>query len=104
MVKFVNLTPHEIMETTTGLRFPSSGLLARVSVEYMKNGEINGIPLFEAQYGEVEGLPEPKRGTVYIVSSLVLDAVKGKRDDIVAPGELVRNEEGQPIGCLGFKR
>lgn len=103
-MEFVNLTPHEIVETTTGAKFPSSKQTARVSVRYTKNGEVDGIPLFEAQYGEVEGLPEPQQGIVYIVSSLVLEAMKGKRSDIVAPGELVRDKSGQPIGCLGFKR
>jgi hypothetical protein len=103
MVKFVNLTPHEIVEMTAELRFPSEGI-ARVSVEYMTNSEINGIPLFEAKYGEVEGLPEPKERTIYIVSSLVLGAVKDTRSDVVAPGELVRDDLGKPIGCLGFKK
>lgn len=46
------------------------------------------------------GLPEPEAGTVLIASAMVADAVR--RPDVMSPGELVRNEAGQPIGCKGL--
>lgn len=103
-MKLINLTPHEICEATTGKKFPASGIVARVSVQYSPAGELNGIPLFSARFGEVEGLPEPKEGVVFIVSSMVLEAIREKRSDIVAPGDLVRDQNGNPIGCRGLKK
>ena len=102
--KFVNLTPHTINEVVSGMAFEPSGTIARVAVEYMPAGEAAGVPLFEAVYGEVEGLPAPEADTIYIVSGAVKAAPGiADREDVVAPGDLVRNEAGQPIGCRGFK-
>jgi hypothetical protein len=60
------------------------------------------IPIVKTSFGEVEGLPEPQKGTYYVVSRLVLTA--SRRGDLLAPGQLVRNKEGQPIGCKGLSR
>jgi hypothetical protein len=100
---FVNLTPHAINEVTSGRTFEPSGEVARVATEMKDAGGVDGIPFFRAVYGEVEGLPAPKYdGTVYIVSGMVLAAISD-RTDCVAPGELVRDENGKPVGCRGFK-
>ena len=105
MKKLVNLTPHQINEVTTRTAFPPSGTIARVSVQYTEAGKVNGIPLYKAVYGLVTGLPAPEDDTIYIVSGLVLEALQGSgRSDCVAPGELVRDEAGKPIGCRGFKK
>lgn len=103
-MKLVNLTPHEICEATTGKKFPASGMVARVSAQYSPAGELDDIPLFSARFGEVEGLPEPQEGVVFIVSSMVLETMRERRGDIVAPGDLVRDQNGNPIGCRGFKK
>lgn len=100
----VNLTPHTVNEVETNSKFQPSGKVARVSTQYIQQGDVDGIPLFVVKYGEVEGLPEPEEGTMYVVSSLVLEAMRGVRTDLIAPGELVRDEQGQPIGCKGFKK
>jgi hypothetical protein len=100
---FINLTPHAINETVSGRTFEASGEVARVSTELKDAGGVDGIPFFRAVYGEIEGLPEPKYdGTVYIVSGMVLAQIKD-RTDCVAPGDLVRDENGKPVGCRGFK-
>ncbi|RME25645.1 MAG: hypothetical protein D6800_07370, partial [Candidatus Zixiibacteriota bacterium] len=47
--------------------------------------------------GDVEGLPDPQDGTVYLVSSMVLSAVRGRRD-VVAPDTgptAIRDETGR---------
>ena len=97
----INLTPHAIHETTTGRTFVPSGNVARVSVSYEEAGTLDGIPLFKATYGSIEGLPDESQDTIYIVSGLVASAVK--RADVVSPGDLVRDEAGKPVGCKGFK-
>ena len=102
-MEFVNLTPHTINEVVTGRSFEPSGEVARVAVAMVPAGEIDDVPAFIAEYGEVKNLPEPSEGKVYIVSGLVLAAVSG-RTDVVAPGDLVRDEAGKPVGCKGFKR
>ena len=101
-MKFVNLTPHTINEVTSGRAFEPSGDVARVSVEYIPIDPTDGIDTYAPCYGDVEGLPEPQSGTTFIVSGMVL-AHCPKRLDVVAPGELVRDDNGKPIGCKGFK-
>jgi hypothetical protein len=55
-------------------------------------------------YGEVTNLPAPEGGVYLVVSGAVLAAVGASRPDVVAPGELVRGPDGQPIGCRGLRR
>ena len=102
-MKFVNLTPHVINETSTDLVIPPSGNVARVATESRQVSDISGIPIFATSHGEVEGLPSTQDGTVFIVSGMVLSVTTG-RDDVMAPGELVRDENGKPVGCRGFRR
>lgn len=102
-MQLINLTPHTINEVTTGVQIAPSGRVARVKATTEKTGEFAGFPIFESVWGEVEGLPEPQPDTMYIVSALALNAAP-TRKDILAPGNLVRNEQGQPIGCVGFRR
>lgn len=54
-----------------------------------------------AKYGQVENLPLPKKGTIFIVSALVLQAVPG-RLDVFAPGPALRDEAGKIIGADGL--
>jgi len=101
-MKFVNLTPHAINEKISGQTFAPSGSVARVATGKEYRGDFEGIPTYRTTYGKVVGLPQPQDGVVYIVSGMVLAAISG-RNDVFAPGELVRDENGNPIGCEGFK-
>jgi len=103
MATFINLTPHVINEVVTGLSLPPSGTIARVSASNTVVDNIDGIEIYQTVYGEVIGLPEPQPGVYYIVSGAVLSACPDRKD-LLAPGELVRNADGQPIGCKGFRR
>lgn len=100
-IKFINLTPHEV-KLNDGRVFPSEGV-ARVSNSFTNFTE----DICEVKYGEVEGLPFPEAGTRYIVSALVLSALKGKRADIVAPAtghpDCIR-EKGFIVSVPGFVR
>ena len=55
------------------------------------------------KYGEVTGLPPFQDGTIFVVSGLVRAAVP-HRHDVWQPGELLRNEAGQVIGCVGLSQ
>ena len=101
-MKFKNLTSHSICEVTTGQTIPPSGVVARVKSSTVKVGEHASAPIYTSTFGEVEGLPEPEEGTIYIVSALTLNAV-ANRLDVVAPGNLQRDQDGNPIGCIGFR-
>lgn len=106
-MELVNLTPHElnIITDNNTVVLPPSGDVARVTVEYTEVATVeqNGvvIPLYQAQYGDVVGLPSPKEGVVYIVSGMVKAAES--RADVVSPGELLRDNSGKPVGCQGLK-
>ena len=105
---FINLTPHAIVvrngnEETT---FPASGNVARVNVTMVNDGNIAGFPVSRQVFGEVEGIPSPINGTVYIVSALVLGRIVG-RNDCIAPDTgkgAIRNDKGQIIAVTGFVR
>lgn len=64
---------------------------------------VAGIPVMRTTYGEVRGLPAPQEGQWLIVSLLVLAACP-ERDDLLAPGELVRHPDGTVSGCRGLTR
>jgi hypothetical protein len=59
---------------------------------------IGGIPVNKSKFGEVENLPEPQEGTIYIVSALTAQAVP-ERKDVYITDDAVRDEQGRVIGC-----
>ncbi len=107
---FINLTPHDITVFVGdgSIVIPASGTVARVSSIYTHVGDIDGIPVSEVSYGDVHGLPQPMDGVIYVVSALVLNALKAKgvnRTDVVAPDTdkgAVRDTSGRIIGVRGF--
>ena len=62
------------------------------------------IKINSTSFGEVDGLPEPQEGTIFIVSALVAQALKGVRNDLVIPDDTVRDEQGRIIGCRALAR
>jgi hypothetical protein len=60
------------------------------------------IELYKPTYGEVMDLPEPQPNTVYVVSGMV-NAATPDRQDVVSPGDHIRDPDGRPIGCIGFR-
>lgn len=103
-MNFINMTPHAlniIQEDGSVYTLPSSGQVARVETTRTVAYVMDGIEVFETVWGDVIGLPEFNKGDVYIVSALVAQRCK-YRTDVYSPGELVRNEAGQVIGCRGL--
>lgn len=97
-MKIINLTPHTIKIINSEVReIPSSGTV-RISEVTVPVGEIDGIALVKKTYGKAEGLPEPQEDTLYIVSAMVRTAYP-ERNDLASPGDLVRDEQGNVIGC-----
>jgi hypothetical protein len=104
MKNFINLTPHAIV-LNDGTMFPPSGTIARVTASF-SGFDQNGV--CEQVFGEIHDLPAPADDTLYIVSGLVLGALKGSRNDVVAPAtghpDVVRNDKGQIASVPGFVR
>ena len=106
-MEIVNLTPHpvRIVNERGEVVIPPSGVIARVSIRKEMVGEISidgiRVPIYKVEYGEVEGLPEPSEGVVYIVSSVVASKVAG-RSDVVVPDDFIRDASGNIIGAKGF--
>ena len=102
----INCTPHSISSHHKDgvLEIAPSGIVPRVGVSKEDAGDIrfNGltVPAYRTTMGEVTGLPEPEPGSIFVVSALVANAAK--RMDVMSPGELIRDEKGQPIGCKGL--
>ena len=107
-MKIINLTPNAInfriydncslLMTTT---IEPSGVIARVSTKEVPMDSINEIPVIRTEYGEIENLPAPCEGTVYVVSSLVA-ARCPERSDVFITGRPIRDKEYQLVGYAGL--
>lgn len=77
----------------------------RELVDHRGSASVDGheLPLVAKRFGEVEGIPEPEPGTIYIVSALAAQAAwaVGRRD-VVCPGDPVRDAEGRIIGAASL--
>lgn len=100
--RLINLTPHTV-HLLLGDRLvtiPASGRVARCEVTEKRIGVgkvgLQTFPLVKTIYGEIEGLPEPKSGTYFVVSAIVASA-SGRRD-LLVPHRLVRRG-GRVTGC-----
>ena len=104
-ITIINLTPHPVnlldVDANVIITFHTEGL-ARCSQNDVIIGKLNkDIILTKTSYGEVIGLPEQLPGTFYIVSRLVRNALPN-RTDLLVPNQLIRDSEGQIVGCRSF--
>ena len=104
-ITIINLTPHPVnlldVDANIVITFYSEGL-ARCSQNDVIIGKLNkDIILTKTSYGEVIGLPEQSSRTFYIVSRLVRNALPN-RTDLLVPNQLIRDSEGQIVGCRSF--
>ena len=110
-MKLVNLTPHSIhlLINEVWMFVQPSGLLARVNTRSLSVFPIvlddgTEIPVMETKLDQVVGLPAPAEGVVYVVSRIVLDAVRRSRADVYAPFDFVRDDDGDLVGCRALGR
>ncbi len=105
IMKLVNLTPHKVRifddEGNLVLEIQPSGQVARVDTQQVKVGSVGDVPIFATESGPVSDLPDTGEEALYIVSALVRLAVP-ERADVASPGTLLRDENGQPTGCIGL--
>jgi hypothetical protein len=106
LMQIINLTPHDlrvVLPDDSVRVVPRSGTVARVATTRAAGPDVDGIPTVLTAFGDVEGLPAPAADTAYVVSGMVA-ARCGDRADVFAPGELVRDADGNVVGCRGLSR
>jgi hypothetical protein len=119
-IKLVNLTNHDIVilneeafmgpgiPPTIKLSVPPSGALARVGYKtrIVETCLVEGraLTITSTEYGSVTGLPPAEPGVYYIVSKLVAEAVRGKRDDVLIMSGLYRDKDKRVLGCKNLAR
>ena len=106
-MKLINLTPHDIVvEYKDGTRkvYPSSGQVARVEVEDVIVGNVDGLPVYKGKPKKLVGIPNPQDGVMYIVSLFVLQ--NANRDDLVSPNtnNAIRDDEGKIVAVRGWRK
>jgi hypothetical protein len=101
----VNLTPHPVtlVSETRTLTLHPTGHVARVAVTQTAIPPVVLADGFQVAasaptFGDVVGLPAPASGVVFVVSALVRNAVPD-RLDVASPGDLVRDDAGNVLGC-----
>lgn len=113
-MQLINLTPHAIV-----LHHPSFAPITIDSTGGARAREITSelddirwdphgdsgmhinVSLVAKRFGDVTGLPEPKDGVLYVVSTVVQTALPS-RCDLVTPHDLMRDANGKVVGCRGF--
>lgn len=101
-MKYVNLTPHPVVVRDLDgnvVTFPPSGTVARLTMDEQALPSIDGVQRIRREKQGIAGLPQSEDGTVYIVSSMVLDAVRG-RSDVIAPDTgptAIRDADGRIV-------
>lgn len=98
-----HLPSHELHYPESWSIDPDPAGPVRVSVTAEPAGDHAGVPLAVPSYGEVTGLPSARPHVLLIVSKMVADA-SPERQDLVWPGDVVRDGEGQILGCRCLHR
>ena len=102
-MNIINMTPHPIHivgdDSSVIKTIPQSGNLIRLSASTVDAGfTVNDVKVTKTVFGTPEGLPEYSLGTFYVVSQLVKSALP-TREDLLVPAEVVRDNNGNIIGC-----
>jgi hypothetical protein len=103
----VNCTPHPITlvdgEGNVLLSLEKGQVVPRLSQSTKNVDVLCGISITETVFGETMDMPAPQDNTFYIVSRLVMTA-NPSRKDLLVPNELLRDENGNIVGCKSLSR
>ena len=82
--------------------YPKTNYIARCTTsETVIDSE--DFPAVKMTFGQIEGLPNSKKNTLYIASFIVQTAAKSKgRYDVITPVKVVRDLYGNSVGCLAL--
>ena len=108
-MKLKNFTPHNVViviDSTKKIVIPSDGIARVTETKTVAPSiDVDGVTIetFKSSFGEVENLPPQEEGVMVIVSAMVASAAKD-RNDLLVPGELLRDNDGNIIGCKSLRR
>ncbi|MBP1308857.1 hypothetical protein JOD82_001877 [Paenibacillus sp. 1182] len=105
-VQVVNLTPHEVKIVDDAgaviKAYPATGKMVRVNTNDIQLPSVDEVPVVRVEYTDVDGLPESRPNTIYLVSVLVAQALGGSRRDVYTPDtgpkSVFRDAGGQIVG------
>ena len=105
------MTPHPVIildeENVPIARFESKGQIRLKTEIYLWGNLLTHleeiIPITITYFGTPEGLPEREFQIYYIVSQLIKSALPD-RTDLLVPAEVVRDKDGNIIGCRSLGR
>ena len=110
-MRFRNLTPHPVrlvgenQETTLQPEVPIEKV-PRVEEKIFPTGKIRVhgviIPVKERKMGKTINLPDREEGTFLIVPALISE--RENRDDLLSPGDQIRDEKGRVVGAGSLVR
>ena len=112
-IRYINLTPHALQVKSMDGGFitilPDAEGPARVIYDHLPPEQvtIGGSEVAVAVAGkprEIIGLPDPQPDIVFIVAKAVADAAPRHRGDLISPGRLLRDADGNVTGCDGLTR
>ena len=96
----INLTKHPIT-TNNGTVYPPSGEVARAKRIYTVQGWFPDGTEIVSKKCVVTGLPAPKRGVYYLVSTETRLSAP-RRIDLFSPGFPIKDENGEIISSINF--
>lgn len=100
-MQLINMTPHAV-DIIGGKTFESAGVI-RVKETHEYIGKIDGIDCYTVKYEPEGNIPAYRDDVTYIVSLLVAQTFP-ERKDLLIPGDVVRDETGNIIGCRALYR
>jgi len=100
-MQLINLTPHKI--NIHGKTIEPTGYVSRVNNVQSQVDTVDGIPILVTTVTEATHLPDAEKGTYFIVPAIVRMSVP-KRKDLLSPVKLIRNRDGDVVGCAAFER
>ena len=105
----INLTPHPLriqLLDGTFLEIPKPAEGTKIPRRVVSSEEgkpLYGIPITKTTLGKVENLPPIIGDVIYVVSRIVVDGAP-HRYDLFAPGEPIRDGNGNIVGAKGLTR
>jgi hypothetical protein len=109
VITLVNLMKHDCTcsfpEPWGSFVVKPSGVEATVSTKEVEGTLLGGtLPIVSVVYGEVQNLPDPEAGIMYIVNAMVFE--RSSRKDLLAPDtgkSAIRDEKGMVKAITRFK-
>ena len=99
-MKIINASPHPI--TLGDVTYATGEFTPRLVEEVADEWVTDGIKCCSVSHGDVEGLPTPAAGTIYVVSVFLATAMKDVRADLAFPYPLLRDDTGRIVGAGGI--